>query len=232
MVTAVKRTLPVAGLIGAAFLVAILVGCGGHATGRTSIKLVASGFGGKAVFHLRCDPAGGDIAHPARACAALQENPDALLHPRPFTCLADSWHISINGQFKGRPVNVKTETCWTPQMELIDRLGIANQLDTHFVSYGSARRDLLAKRVEVPAATSAWLIAMAQSEAGWLQDARPGRMRIRLGRVDVIELWGHFSCVMCSRPLGAKSPSGTYARITVDPGKRVVTSLSLKRAKR
>ena len=116
-------------------------------------------------------------------------------------------------------------------MELIDRLGIANQLDTHFVSFGT-RRDLLAKRVEIPAKTLAWLIEMATSEAGSLQDARPDRMRIRLGRVDVIQLWGHFICGTCPIPPHAKAPTGTYARITVDPHKRAVISLSLTRAKR
>jgi hypothetical protein len=229
MVNDVKRTLLLGALV-VALLVAAVSGCGGHSAKKTSLELVAdNGLGSKAVFHLRCDPAGGDIADPARACAALEKHPSALLHPKPFICHADYWHIAISGRFNGRAVNVKTDTCWTPQMELIDRLGIASQLDTHYVTFGT-RRNSLAKRVDIPANTPAWLIAMATSEAASLQDAMPERMRIQLGRVDVIELWGHFSCVACPRPPHAKSPSGTYARITVDPHKRAVTSLSLKRA--
>ena len=232
MVNDVKRLLVLVALVGAALLVAAVSGCGGHSTKKTSLTLVAdNGLGSKAVFHLRCDPAGGDIADPARACATLEKYPNSLLHPKPFICHADYWHLAIKGQFKGRSVNVKTDTCWTPQMKLIDHLGIASQLDTHYVTFG-VRRDLLAKRVDIPANTPAWLIATATSQAASLQDARPDRMRVRLGSADVIELWGHFRCVMCPRPPHAKSPSGTYARITVDPHKRAVTSLSLKRAKR
>lgn len=232
-----KRLFVLVALVGAALLVAAVSGCGGHerSAKKTSLKLVATGFGSKAVFHLRCDPAGGDISHPARACAALAKQPNALLNPKPFICHADYWHIAISGHFKGRSVNVKTDTCWTPQMELIGRLGIAKQLDTHFVTYG-ARRDVLAKRVDIPANTPAWLIAMATSEADWLQDARPDRIRIRLGNVDVIELWGHFrcgkSCFINFHGPRKTVPTGTYARITVDPHKRAVVGFRLKPGKR
>lgn len=230
MVNDVKRPLALVALIGAALLAAVVFGCGGHSTKKTSLTLVADNrLGSKAVFHLRCDPAGGDIADSLRACAMLDKFPNSLLHPTPFICHADYWHLAITGDFKGRSVNVETDTCWTPQMKLIDHFGIATQLDTHYVTFG-VRRDLLAKRVEIPVKTPAWLIAMAVSQASSLQDARPDRMRIRLGHTGVIELWGHFSCAMCPRPSGAKSPGGTYARITVDPHKRAVTSLSLKPA--
>jgi hypothetical protein len=230
-----KRTLTLVVLIGAALLVAAVAGCGGTSTKKTSLELVADNgsFGSKAVFHLSCDPPGGDISRPARACAALKKNSQALLHPTPFQCLMESWNISISGRFEGRPVNVKTETCWTPQMELIDRLGIANQLVTHFVSFG-VPRDQLAKVVDIPANAPVWLIAMAESQAVSLQDVRPDRMRIRLGSVDVVELWGHFSCgkscfVSFHGP-ARKVLTGTYARIKVDPAKRVVVGFWLKPA--
>lgn len=226
MVSGMKRTLVLGTLIGAALLATVFVGCGGgHAAKNTALELVATGFGSKAVFHLRCDPPGGDIAHPARACAALEEHPDALLRPRPFLCLADYWNIAISGRFEGRPVNVTTETCWTPQMELIGRLGIAHQLNTHFVSYGP-RRGLLAKMVNIPAETPAWLSAFAQSQAVALQDARPERILIELGSADIINLWGHFRCAkpchFTVRGPAQQVPTGTYARIKVDPKTRTV----------
>lgn len=218
-------------LIGATLLAAILAGCGGNSATKTSLKLVATSFSNKAVFRLRCDPPGGDIAHPARTCAKLEQNPDALLHPTPFICNANSWDIAISGRFEGRTVNVKTNTCWTPQMKLIDRLGIANQLVTHLVSFG-VPRDQLAKVVEIPAKTPAWLIAMVESQAVSLQDARPDRMRIGLGSVDVVELWGHFICAKWCFPRfhghARKELAGTYARIKVDPAKRAVVGFRLK----
>src|SRR5659263_481044 len=110
MVNDLKRTLLLGALIGAALLAAAVSGCGGHSTTKASLVLVADGGpGSKAVFHLRCDPAGGDIAHPSLACAALAKHPNALLHPKPFICMMGSWRITISGHFKGRPVNVKTD---------------------------------------------------------------------------------------------------------------------------
>jgi len=140
-----KRALILAGLAGAVLLVAAAVGCAGHSAKKTSLKLVADdGLGSKAVFHLRCDPPGGDIADPASACARLAEHPDALLHPAPFNCFAGTWDITISGSFQGRPVDVKTATCWTSQMELIDRLGIARQLETHLVGISKAEANVRA----------------------------------------------------------------------------------------
>src|SRR5881275_1385378 len=34
--------------------------------------------GGRALFHLRCDPAGGDVAQPAKACAAIAAQPSLV----------------------------------------------------------------------------------------------------------------------------------------------------------
>ena len=115
------------------------VGCGGHAEKKTTLELVAvnpylHGLGSKVVFHLRCNPPGGDIAHPARACAALEQNPNALLHPKPANCSVTAFNFTISGRFEGRPVNVKTTSCWTSQMKLLDLLGIVTQFDTHLVS--------------------------------------------------------------------------------------------------
>ena len=224
-----RRTLILVALVGAAVIAVTLSGCGGHAAGGTSIMLVAdSGWGSKAVFHLRCNPPGGDIAHPARACAALKENPNVLVHPKPFLCYMGTWEIAISGRFEGRSVNAKTETCWTPQMELIKRLGIANQLKTHIVPF-PVRRDLFAKVAEIRPGTPRWMISVAQAEARSLHDPRPDRMRIGFGSANLVELWGNFHCqnwrIVKNRHPRHQIRRGVYARFTMDTKTRRVTSL-------
>ena len=224
-----KLTMKLGALAAAALLVAGVTGCGGRSSGPTSLKLVAdSGMGPEAVFHLRCDPPGGDIARPARACAALEEHPDALLHPKPFICLAESWEMAISGHFEGRPVNVKTETCWTSQMELIDLLGIADQLNSHIVPF-PVRRDLFAKVAEIRPGTPAWVIPVARAEARLLHDPQPLRMRIGLGLDNLVELWGDFHCQNWRLAKNRQPPHqirhGTYARFTIDRETHKVTSL-------
>jgi len=224
MLNSVTRTL-ILGALSAALLLAAVAGCGGHPAAKVSLKLVADGFGSKAVFRLRCDPPGGDIAHPARACAALAEHPDALLHPKPFLCFAGSWDITISGRFNGQAVNVKTNTCWTPQMELIDLLGIANPLNAHIVPF-PVRRDLFAQVAEIWPGTPAWVIPVARAEARLLHDPRPLRMRI----VDnLVELWGDFHCQNWRLAKNRQPPHqirrGTYARFTIDRETHKVTSL-------
>ena len=95
---------------------------------------------GRAVFHLECHPAGGDIANAARACAAIDRKPELVTHPKAFTCAGGTfswWDITIRGRLDGRPLLTRTSTCWTPQMEMIRRLGIGWQ---------SLRRHLVPRR--------------------------------------------------------------------------------------
>jgi hypothetical protein len=40
--------------------------------------------GGRALFHLRCDPAGGNVADPAKACAAIAAQPSLVTNPQPY----------------------------------------------------------------------------------------------------------------------------------------------------
>src|SRR5437870_9228605 len=40
--------------------------------------------GQRALFHLRCDPAGGNVADPAKACAAIAAQPSLVTNPKPF----------------------------------------------------------------------------------------------------------------------------------------------------
>jgi hypothetical protein len=42
------------------------------------------GDGGRALFHLKCDPAGGNVADPAKACAAIAAQPSLVTNPEPY----------------------------------------------------------------------------------------------------------------------------------------------------
>jgi hypothetical protein len=142
-----------------------------------------------------------------------------------------SWDITISGHFEGRAVNAKTNTCWTPQMELIRRLGIAHQLEAHYVSYGP-RRGLRATIVNIPAKTPAWLSVFAQSQAVLLHDSHPDRVLIEFfGDGDVVDLWGNFRCAKpCQykyRHPAGRALRGTYARIKIDPKTRSVVYADL-----
>lgn len=82
--------------------------------------------GGRALFHLRCDPAGGNVALPAKACAAIAAQPSIVTHPKPFFDMGpNTWYFTITGRLNGRPVHFGGESSWTPQMELINKLGLA-----------------------------------------------------------------------------------------------------------
>jgi len=100
----------------------------GGATGyaKTRLTVVAlNSWVGRAVFHLDCRPAGGDIPSPARACAALARAPQLVTSPKPFTCMGGTsswWDVAISGRFNGRPIRRAFSTCWTPQMTTIGRL--------------------------------------------------------------------------------------------------------------
>lgn len=82
--------------------------------------------GQRALFHLRCDPAGGNVAQPAKACAAIAAQPSLVTHPMPvYNMGGDSWYFTINGSLNGKPVHVGLGGDWMPQMALIGKLGLA-----------------------------------------------------------------------------------------------------------
>lgn len=84
--------------------------------------------GGRALFHLRCDPAGGNVAEPAQACAAIAAQPSLVTHPKPFFDGGDNGaYFTITGSLNGKPVHFSGESDWTPQMALIDKLGLAGR---------------------------------------------------------------------------------------------------------
>jgi hypothetical protein len=82
--------------------------------------------GGRALFHLRCDPAGGNVADPAKACAAIAAQPSLVTDPKPFYDGGNNGaYFTITGRLNGKPVHFGGESDWTPQMQLIDKLGLA-----------------------------------------------------------------------------------------------------------
>jgi len=126
--------------IGMSFLVsaACLTGCGRHSAGPTTrvTILAVNPSVGRAEFHVSCGPAGGDVPSPKRACAALTAAPDLVTSPKPFRCfgvLYSWWELTVSGRVRGHGFRSHTATCWTPQMALIGRLGIAQSLDAHLL---------------------------------------------------------------------------------------------------
>ena len=106
--------------------------------------------GQRALFHLRCDPAGGNVAQPAKACAAIAAQPSLVTHPKPvYNFGGDTWYFTITGSLNGKPVHVGLEGDWMTQMALINRLGLAGphgqplrleQLRHDFVGLNQTRR--------------------------------------------------------------------------------------------
>jgi hypothetical protein len=79
---------------------------------------------GRAVFHVSCPG-------PARGCAAVAADPALVTAPKPFVCWAGMWTLTVSGRLNGRRFARRVETCWTPQMQLLGKLGIARQLQSH-----------------------------------------------------------------------------------------------------
>ena len=120
----------------AAVLVMLAAGCGGSAKlAGTRLTLTALNPNvGMAVFHLECQPARGDVADPAAACAALAHSPTLVTSPAPFTCFGGptSWFdVTISGRLAGAPVHEKFATCWTRQSATLGKLGIGGSLSGH-----------------------------------------------------------------------------------------------------
>lgn len=119
----------------AAVLAVVVAGCGGahdHSSATHLTLLAVNPQVGRAVFHLSCRPAGGDVPAPARACAALARSPGIVESPKPFVCHGPGWwDVAISGRLDGTPLRRHVSTCWTQQMRLIGALGIARSLVAH-----------------------------------------------------------------------------------------------------
>jgi hypothetical protein len=109
-----------------------LRGLGSVAPVPANLTVLAVGEnGGRALFHLKCDPASGDVADPAKACAAIAAQPSLVRDPKtslasPLTAgVVYTWYFTITGRLNGKPVHFSGESPWGTQIALIDRLGLA-----------------------------------------------------------------------------------------------------------
>jgi hypothetical protein len=120
-------------------LASVASGTGGTNTApTTTISIVAlNGSVGRAVFHFRCGPIGGDMPDPAQACTVLDQEPELITSPQPFVCRGgpqSHWTVRISGSLNGQAVRQEFDTCWTTQMPTIARFGLTwNVLQAHLV---------------------------------------------------------------------------------------------------
>jgi hypothetical protein len=98
----------------------------------TVLAVAENGGGGRALFHLRCDPASGNVAQPAKACAAIAAKPSLVTNPKrsldwsPIDgSFLSAWYFTITGRLNGKPVHFTGESPWTTQIALIEKLGLA-----------------------------------------------------------------------------------------------------------
>jgi hypothetical protein len=116
-----------AAVAGAAVLAVEMRGLGSvtPVPAKLTVLAVREG-GGRALFHLRCDPAAGNVAQPTKACAAIAARPSLVTNPKPFYDGGNNGaYFTITGTLNGKPVHFSGESDWTPQMELINKLGLA-----------------------------------------------------------------------------------------------------------
>jgi hypothetical protein len=105
-----------------------LQGLGSVAPVPAKLTVLAVTGEGRALFHLTCDPPGGNVAAPARACAAIAAQRSLVTDPKPFFDSGpNTVYFTITGHLDGKPVHFSGESSWTPQMELIDKLGLAGR---------------------------------------------------------------------------------------------------------
>jgi hypothetical protein len=93
------------------FAVAVVAGCGGHAssTGLT-IQVRRSAGAAPRVYRLECEPAKGTSRNPGAMCAALQRQPQLLSTPHSGVCGPNATpreRIRVTGSFRGRPVDAR-----------------------------------------------------------------------------------------------------------------------------
>jgi hypothetical protein len=104
---------------------ASLAGCGGR-DGETQLRLDTERWDEAAYdvvdvhFTLTCDPPGGTVPDPERACETLEEHPEMTDPPElTGTCAGDLGippSVSVTGTFRGRRVDVGVRSCDAPQL--------------------------------------------------------------------------------------------------------------------
>ena len=107
-------------------------------TPNTRLTIVAlDSYVGRAVFHLSCEPAGGDLPDVTTACGALDQKPELMTNPEPFTCRGGPgswWLVKVSGLLQGEAISRTFSTCWTLQAPTLAQLGLTwDVLRSHLV---------------------------------------------------------------------------------------------------
>ena len=108
------------------------------ATPTTNLTIVAlDSYVGRAVFHLSCEPVGGDLPDATKACAALDQKPELITNPEPFTCRGGPgswWLVEVTVSLHGEAITRTFSTCWTLQSPTLGELGLTwDALRSHLV---------------------------------------------------------------------------------------------------
>jgi hypothetical protein len=99
----------------------------GDAPGTKLTIVALNEWVGRAVFNLSCEPTGGDLPDPTKACAGLDRKPELVTSPQPFVCRggqSSHWLLEIGGWLKGQEMHESFETCWTFQAPLIQEFAL------------------------------------------------------------------------------------------------------------
>jgi hypothetical protein len=111
--------------------------------------------GGRVLFHLKCDPASGNVADPDKACAAIAAQPSLVTNPRPYAprtpfaglggssggppmqvchlhpvkfCPANGPdYFKITGTVNGKPVHFAGGGIFATNVPLVEKLGLARR---------------------------------------------------------------------------------------------------------
>jgi hypothetical protein len=131
-------------------------------------------YGGRALFHLKCDPASGNVADPAKACAAIAAQPSLVTNPKPYTpnhrvagfagfgtatggplmqvcrsghglCPANGPdYFKISGSVNGKPVHFSGGGSFATDVPLVAKLGLAGRFGKPVVRLEPRRHGFVA----------------------------------------------------------------------------------------
>lgn len=132
--------------------------------GHSTLPLLR-GIGGRALFHLKCDPASGNVADPAKACEAIAAQPSLVTNPKPYSasgplagppmqvchrhpaklCPANGPdYFKITGSVNGKPVHFAGGGIFATDVALVEKLGLAGRYGKPVVRLESRRHDFVA----------------------------------------------------------------------------------------
>ncbi len=141
---------PVASILVALVVALTVAACGGGSRASVPVKLTLlvvseswPGYehspqrdGGRALFHLKCDPASGNVADPAKACAAIAAQPSLVTNPKPYRVTGEITgppitgyftYFTITGSVHGKAVHFSGPGIWGTDVPLVAKLGLARR---------------------------------------------------------------------------------------------------------